>query len=426
MNDKIVRDPVHDYIRLDPFAVELLDAPEMQRLRHTHQLGVSSLVYPGATHTRFAHSLGVYHLMRQATDLLRLKGQTKAALLAAAILHDVGHGPFSHLLEAKIGPSHEEWSCRIIESPQTRVNELLKKEGILSQVVSLIKKDDWAFGQLKSLISSQLDVDRMDYLLRDSYYSGVGCGKFDYYRLLHTMQIGHLPRKSGQTKGDAVFYWPGKSLHALEQYILARYYMYQIVYYHRVTRGYERLLEAIWDRARELEKSGKDTKLLEHIRPFIRGRKATVRDYLRLRECHVLSQIVRWKDSKTDPVLVDLSRRFLDRNGFKDVEVRVEGFDARDKLSRADEHLRSLTGAVALSPKSYLLEDSGGVQPYKPYRWEDKETQQPIMMRNAGSGFREITQESPGLDAVITKKQVFTRYYCPKEHKKAIEKILKS
>lgn len=231
---KIIRDPVYDYVAIDMSAdgwlLDLLDTPEVQRLKYTSQLGLSYLVYPGAVHSRFNHALGVLHLMQQVVQYLKehldgIDNESRNALLAAAVLHDVGHGPFSHLLESKLGKDHEEWSWRIIESEDTQVNAILRREGILERVLSLLKPGEvpqspWH----KSLISSQLDVDRMDYLLRDSHFTGVGYGKFDYYRLIHTMVLEPGPQQPDQTAPVQHLAWPEKTKYAIEEYVFARYY----------------------------------------------------------------------------------------------------------------------------------------------------------------------------------------------------------
>ncbi|HDY64908.1 MAG TPA: HD domain-containing protein, partial [Phycisphaerae bacterium] len=176
MLQKIIRDPIYDYISFDipqdQWALDLLNTPEVQRLRFIHQLGVSSYTYPGASHSRLSHTLGVFHLMQMALRHLReyIEQDDKVVrktLLGAAIVHDVGHGPFSHLFEGRLGQKHEKWTKDIINCPSLKINQILQKEGILEQVSALIEKDNFTQPHWqKSLITSQLDLDRMDYLLR--------------------------------------------------------------------------------------------------------------------------------------------------------------------------------------------------------------------------------------------------------------------
>lgn len=438
MRQKIIRDPIYDYISIEPdegWLLKLLDSREVQRLRYIHQLGVSHIAYPGACHTRFGHTLGVLHLMKLVVKHLRPQCDPKLdknknvwkPLLAAAVLHDIGHGPFSHLLEGKLGCKHEEWSHRIINDKETEVHEVLRKEGLLKRTAKLLKEDEpvdppW----LKSLISSQLDVDRMDYLLRDSYFTGVGYGRFDFFRLIHTMDLEQAPAQPGQAKANEYFAWPDKSMYALEEYIFARFYMYQSVYYHHCTRGYEKLLEAIWDRARSLP-PGEQGIRIAALEPFLCGNEPspTVRQYLSLGECHVLSQLQYWRDGK-DVVLRDLCGRFLSRKGFKTIEVKIKSStmfrEGHKKYKQATEYLKKQGPPFSQAPDSYFLEDSGAVQAYKPYRVGEGGEEQLIFLK----GHREISDELKRLKAVVAEKEVFTRCYCPEEHKTRIAKIANS
>ncbi|MFW5869817.1 MAG: HD domain-containing protein, partial [Planctomycetota bacterium] len=196
--DKVIRDPVHNYIPVDSFTRKLLDTPEVQRLRYISQLGVSSFAYPGACHTRLSHAIGTYHLMNAAIRHLekdpiaskQLNKHCQKTLRAAALLHDIGHAPFSHLLESTFGGNHEDRTCQIIRDTNTQLGALLAGEGLADDVANLIDKEDSSHPLwMKSLLSSQLDVDRMDYLLRDSHFTGAGYGRFDWFRLVHTMKI---------------------------------------------------------------------------------------------------------------------------------------------------------------------------------------------------------------------------------------------
>ncbi len=440
LKHRIIRDPVYDYISIDPedhLVWELLCTSEVQRLRDFHQLGMSYLVYPGAVHTRLAHSLGVFHLMKQVVGHLKIEGiklekQAKEGLLAAALLHDVGHGPFSHVLERKLGGSHEKWSYKIVTDDRTQVHKILQEHDIVEIVASLIDEEGrpdrpW----LKHLISSQIDVDRMDYLLRDSCFCGVGYGKFDYYRLIHTMRLGYFPRReAGQSEAEKCLIWPEKAKYAIEEYIFARYYMYLAVYFHHTTRGYEKLLEAIWERAVFLQKEGANLDAAQSLTPFFGKGEPTVEEYLRLREYHVLAQIEiwsHWPDTK-DAVLPDLCRMFLDRKGFKTIELKKElkGFEAVNRLGEVLDYFGKVEGKERHFPKGYIREDETSVVPYQPYLWEEKETQQPKqpILLNCAGNVKEITQELERLRPITKKTEEITRYYCPEEHLEAVKDIL--
>ena len=254
MSDKVFRDPLYNYIGLhrkrDGFLIDLMATPEVQRLRRIHQLGVSNFTYPGADHTRFAHSLGVTHLMNIVLSHLTQPGTPAKvgsawmALQATALLHDVGHGPFSHLFEPCLDIKHERWSIAVVLDEESEVHHILKREAphLPGHVAALIdsKNTDYPPWQ-RALMSSQLDVDRLDYLRRDSLFTGSGYGHFDWQRLLTTVQF---------TDDETDLVWPEKAALAIEEYIFARYYMYQNVYLHKTTRGFEALLQAMVEAGR--------------------------------------------------------------------------------------------------------------------------------------------------------------------------------
>lgn len=335
MSDKVFRDPLYNYIAFDRkhdgWLLKLLDTPELQRLRRIHQLGVSYLTYPGADHNRLAHSLGVTHLMQlvllqlgRAADTAAIKS-ARQALLATALLHDVGHGPFSHLFEPCLGIDHEDWSIAVILDEKTAVNRILKSESVYlpRHVADLVNSNDvqhpaWQ----RALMSSQLDVDRLDYLRRDSLCTGAGYGHFDWYRLLTTVQL-----YDGNTHCGIDLVWPEKSVLAIEEYIFARYYMYQNVYLHKTTRGFEQLLQAMWSRAKRLKQDGTNINLNPALERFweVENPKpgnVDVADYLRIEEFTVLEQIQRWTQH-SDKSLSDCARRFLNRDGLAMVEPPV-------------------------------------------------------------------------------------------------------
>ena len=225
-----VRDPIHNYIRLDPLGRDLLDAPRVQRLRRVHQLGTGSLVYPGANHTRFEHSLGAYHLAGLASDALGLEDADRRAVQAAALLHDVGHGPFSHtadpLYRDFLGRTHEDVTIEALES--RALADVLERHGVApARVAALVRGE----GPLGTLVSGDLDVDRMDYLVRDSHYTGVSIG-VDLQRLVSDLVL--------TPDGVAV---RDDSRAAAEMLLVTRVQMYATVYFHKTLRVAERMIE---------------------------------------------------------------------------------------------------------------------------------------------------------------------------------------
>ena len=225
-----VRDPIHNYIVLDEMAVKLVDTPRLQRLRRIHQLGTGNLVYPGANHTRFEHSLGAYHLAGLAARALSLAEPDTRAVQAAALLHDVGHGPFSHTsdpLYAKyLGRSHEEVSIDALQ--KGALAEILRAHGVEpARVAALIRGED----PMAGVVSGAIDVDRMDYLVRDSHYTGVHIG-VDLQRLIGAFVM----TPEGLAIRDG-------ALAAAEMLLVTRLQMYASVYFHRTLRVAERMIE---------------------------------------------------------------------------------------------------------------------------------------------------------------------------------------
>ncbi len=234
MTTKTIKDAVHDHIRVDEFALDLLDTPEMQRLRHVRQLGTAYLVYPSANHTRFEHSLGVYHLAVQALDNLGVGGTERDEVRAAALLHDVGHTPFSHntedVIEEHVGKRHDEVED-ILEGNVARV---LEERGLSPERVAALIRGEGRYGQL---VSGELDVDRMDYLVRDAHHTGVPYGTIDNRRLVLELDF----------VGDELVLGEG-NVQTAEALLLARALMHPTVYSHHVARISKAMLKRATER----------------------------------------------------------------------------------------------------------------------------------------------------------------------------------
>lgn len=218
MNLKSIRDSVHGNLQLEEFEVRLIDTPEIQRLRRIKQLGFTYLVYPGANHSRFEHSIGTMYLASRLAGNLGLDEHTQTMVRSCAILHDAGHGPFSHVSEGVIDTSHEKLTYKLIKESQ--LGDILSEKFTIKEIITIISGK----GPLGQIISGELDVDRMDYLLRDSYYTGVAYGVIDVERLIYNMKLeDRLLLKE-------------KGVQAAESMLLARYFMYPSVYQHHTTR----------------------------------------------------------------------------------------------------------------------------------------------------------------------------------------------
>lgn len=236
---KVLRDPIHGYIHIDYQVIwDCLNAKEFQRLHRIHQLGGVFQVYHTAEHSRFAHSLGVYEIVRRMVSEIRdlsesLSEQEKIQVMCAGLLHDLGHGPFSHFFENLQSFSHEKRTAMLIMDPNCEVHQaLIRCDEQLPEKVVQILQHTHPKKMLSQMISSQLDADRMDYLLRDAYETGTSYGTFDLERILRTMRVKNetlCMKESG--------------MHSVEDYIMARYHMYWQVYLHPDAKSYELLIE---------------------------------------------------------------------------------------------------------------------------------------------------------------------------------------
>jgi len=215
---KIVRDSVHGNLYIDEFEIRLADTPQIQRLRRIKQLGFTNLVYPGANHSRFEHSIGTMHIASKITDSVGLNDYEKKMLRICALLHDAGHGPFSHVSEGALNTTHEQLTSKVIE--ETIINDILSEKFDPHDIIDIINGK----GNFGQIMSGDLDADRMDYLVRDSYYTGVAYGTIDIERLIHSMKL-----EDNLIIGS-------KGVHAAESALIARYQMYPSVYQHHTTR----------------------------------------------------------------------------------------------------------------------------------------------------------------------------------------------
>lgn len=312
---KIINDPVYGFLHFpEPDVLKIIEHPWFQRLRHIKQMGMVYWVYPGAVHTRFHHSLGACHLMGKALEVLRSKGVDLAeedclAARIAILLHDLGHGPFSHALENSLveGISHEQLSMLMMR----RMNE--EMNGNLTNAIEIF---DHAYPKnyLQQLVSSQLDVDRMDYLNRDSFYSGVSEGIISYDRILQMLTV----------VGNELMV-EEKGVHSVEKFIIARRLMYWQVYLHKTVLGAEMLLVNILKRAKELATQDFDLFATPALKHFLYNR-ITLNDfenepkhlelYAALDDADIFTSVKMWQYDK-DRVLSALCKMLVQRKLYK-------------------------------------------------------------------------------------------------------------
>lgn len=322
---KLFSDPVHGFISVPKnLIMDLIQTPEVQRLRRIRQLGVGHLVFPGAEHTRFNHALGAMALMQDALNSLTEKGtpisaEERTAALAAALLHDVGHGAFSHTLEHQLIADfeHEDMSRVLL----ARINE--RMDGALDRALAIVD-DTYERPFFHQLVSSQLDMDRLDYLRRDSFYTGVAEGEVGVQRLIKTMRVH--PLEGG---ADSEIMIEGKGIYAVENFLISRRLMYWQVYMHKTVLAGEELLRGILNRVTThladasppaWLRRASDALLffLEHDIHADQIDEDPVRSrYCQLDDTDVLFSVKQWMQQDDDPVLADLSRRFINREFFR-------------------------------------------------------------------------------------------------------------
>ena len=325
MNDaKIINDPVFGFIKIPRgLLYDIVRHPLFQRLNRINQLGLASVVYPGARHTRFQHSLGAFHLMSEAIQSLQQKGQfifdsEAEAVQAAILMHDIGHGPFSHVLENTLisGISHEDISLLMME----QINHDLG--GQLNLAISIFK-DEYPKRFLHQLISSQLDMDRLDYLRRDSFFTGVTEGNIGSARIIKMLNVV-----------DDRLVVEQKGIYSLENYLTTRRLMYWQVYLHKTAVAYEKVLVNMLTRAKDLVRTGR-TNVTAHVSPalayflenetdarWFTEHEEALRMYEELDDSDIWSAMKAWKHS-TDKILSTLATDMLDRHIFK-VEIHEE------------------------------------------------------------------------------------------------------
>ncbi|WP_256762251.1 HD domain-containing protein [Cohnella sp. WQ 127256] len=404
--EKVFKDPVHHSIYVQDMIIwKLINTPEFQRLRRIRQLGTSYLTFHGAEHSRFSHSLGVYEITRKIISQFERNGyadwpqEEKLLSLCASLLHDVGHGPFSHSLEEIFHIDHEQWTCEIILG-DTGVNRVLREVDpqFPAQVASVIRKK-YEKPIVVSLVSSQLDADRMDYLLRDAYFTGVNYGTFDIDRILRVLR---------PYKGKIVVKESG--MHAVEDYLMSRYQMYWQVYFHPVTRSSEIILRQIFRRASELTQTGYEFSfMLSPIRELLSGSIA-LKQYLKLDESMLQTTFGQWADEK-DELLSDLCCRFLNRQLYKYVPLIEDDQNWLDNV-------RQEWKKIGLNPEYHMEVDTPMDSPYDVYKLgalPDGKEKPPILLLGEQEELTEISVKSDIIRSIAGLHRGKYYFYYPEE-----------
>ncbi len=351
MNEhKIINDPVFGFIKIRRgLLYDIVQHPFFQRLNRINQLGLASVVYPGARHTRFQHSLGALHLMSEAVKSLSEKGiyifdSEAEAVQAAILMHDIGHGPFSHVLENTLihGISHEDISLLMME----QINHDMKER--LNLAISIFK-DEYPNKIFHQLISSQLDMDRLDYLRRDSFYTGVTEGNIGSARIIKMLNV-----KNDKLVVDS------KGIYSIENYLTSRRLMYWQVYLHKTAVGYEKVLINTLRRAKHLVRQGQQVFASPALAYFLQNdidaswfatHTEALQCYAELDDSDIWSALKVWKHSD-DKILSTLATDMTDRRLFK-VEVTEEPPQA--EYIQAKRHELALSLGIAEEDTDYLL-----------------------------------------------------------------------
>ena len=349
-----MRDPIHGYIHVDLQVIwDCINAKEMQRLRRIHQLGGNFQVYHTAEHSRFSHSLGVYEIVRRMVVEIvglatSLTAYEKATVMLAGLLHDLGHGPFSHAFESISLLKHEAYTVKIILEDSDIHRILVAVDPHLPQDVADIILYQHKNDILNQIVSGQLDADRMDYLLRDAYFTGTSYGNFDLERIIRTIRIV-----------DQKLTMKESGIHSVEDYIMARYHMYWQVYLHPVARSFEGILTMLFMRMKELYQQGSPyLNEVEMFLPFLKETAASIDDLYVLDEAAAFYGFSLLKRSP-DAILRDFAHRILDRHLFE-----YETITNTNAIALIKQQVKNM----GYDPSYYVFCDAASQKLYSPYK----------------------------------------------------------
>ena len=397
--EKVFKDPIHKYVHVkDQLIWDLIKTKEFQRLRRIKQLGTLYLAFHTAEHSRFGHSLGVYEIVRRMIDESFVgreawNNKDRPLALCAALLHDLGHGPFSHSFEKIFNTDHEAFTQEIITG-NTEVNEVLSRvsETFPQEVADVINKTH-KNKLVISMISSQIDADRMDYLQRDAYFTGVSYGTFDMERILRLMR---------PSKDEVLIKESG--MHAVENFIMSRYQMYWQIYFHPVSRGGEVLLNNCLKRVKQLYKEDYQFKMYpKEFIPFFEGT-ITIDQYVELDEVTVLFYLKKWIHEE-DEILSDLARRFINRDLFKYIPF--------DGSIITITELQDLFIEGGIDPEYYFVSEAFSDLPYDYDR--PGSNRQPIHLLRQNGSIKEISSQSLVISSITGINREDYKLYYPKE-----------
>ncbi|MCD4711065.1 MAG: HD domain-containing protein [Bacteroidales bacterium] len=390
---KIINDPVYGFIKISyDLVFDLIEHPLFQRLRRIRQLGLTHFVYPGANHTRFQHAVGAMHLMGQAIEVIRSKGhaitdEEARAVTIAILLHDIGHGPFSHSLERSLirNTSHEEISLMFME----QLND--EFQGELSLAIAIFR-NNYHKKFLHQLVSSQLDMDRLDYLKRDSFFTGVTEGVIGSDRIIKMLNV-----LNDQLVVDE------KGIYSIENFLIARRLMYWQVYLHRTVVASEQLLVMMLKRAQALTSAGKELFATPALTYFLQKHdQVSLEQFALLDDDDILASAKVWCNN-SDRVLSMLSDGLVNRNLFA-VELDNQSFQA-DRVTEMRSRVAETLSLTAEEAEYLVVSDS-----ISNYAYSDMDDRITIMDKSGNS--RDIAEASDILNISVLSKTVRKYFLC--------------
>lgn len=396
---KIINDPIYGFITIpNALLYQLIEHPYFQRLRRISQMGMSYLVFPGAHHTRFHHALGAMFLMQKAVQILRLKGisiseEEEQALYIAILLHDIGHGPFSHAMENSIAENvtHEQISLMFMEA----LND--EFDGQLTMAISIFK-DEYSRKFMHQLVSGQLDMDRLDYLRRDSFYTGVAEGTVNSQRLINMLNV-HEDKLVVEEK----------AIYSVEKFIVSRRLMYWGVYLHKAGVVAEQLLVRILKRAKELIHSGIDLPASDALSFFLKNpvdssgfNEAILKRFARLDDHDVMAAIKSWMASE-DFVLQELCTMLLNRDLLR-IKIKDQPF-SEAKVEKRKKALMEKHSISEVEASYFVFTGTLLNQAYR----KDKE---PVHLLTKSGKIKELAKASDQLNIEALSQTVVKYYLC--------------
>jgi len=414
MAEKIIRDPVHDVIGfhtdspLDALLLRLINADEFQRLRRIRQLGMAHLAYPGADHSRYSHSIGVMHtaglIVAQLSNHRQIDEELRVVCMCAALLHDLGHGPFSHVFERVSGMDHEELTRQVIADPDSQVHRFLAEhDRALPKRVIDFMAGTGPRTFFHDILSSQLDADRFDYLLRDNLMTGSGYGNYDLQWLLHALVVDDSSNRLAVS-------WKGVS--AVEAYLQARYHMYRNVYFHKVVRSAEGMVKLALQRAKRLAVQGRlgwPTRESNVYRALV-GQKLTIEQFRDFDDISVMHCFKVWSECD-DASLAMLCRGLLYRRLYKTIDLTYADEPTRVATAkRIEDEIHARGG----DPTYDMFYDEPADTPYETYDANDTGAGKEILVKHPDGRLLPFASISP-LSQVLNQQLMFRRIHAVRE-----------